>query len=60
VSEPTFRPDRLVAAGEANDASGQRNGSTPLFKRVAWKLALVCWTLRLDRLGNYFEDVRWS
>jgi len=28
VSEPTFRPDRLVAAGEANDASGQRNGST--------------------------------
>ena len=30
MSEPTFRPDRLVAAGEANDASGQRNGSTLL------------------------------
>ena len=28
MSEPTLRPDRLVAAGEANDASGQRNGST--------------------------------
>ena len=29
----------------------------PLRKRVAWKLALLCWALRLDRLGNYFEDV---
>jgi len=36
VSEPTFRPDRLVAAGEANYASGQRNGSTlPLDKLIA-------------------------
>ena len=35
MSEPTFRPDRLVAAGEANDASGQRNGSTlPLSKKI--------------------------
>jgi len=34
VSEPTFRPDRLVAAGEANDASGQRNGSTQRFRII--------------------------
>jgi hypothetical protein len=26
-------------------------------ERVAFRLARFCWWLRLDRLGNHFEDV---
>ena len=43
MSEPTFRPDRLVAAGEANDASGQRNGSTLLHKNRCERCGLRAW-----------------
>jgi hypothetical protein len=32
----------------------------PRRKRLAWRLALLCWSLGFDRLGNYFEDVRWT
>lgn len=33
--------------------------SRPFELRVAWKLALLCWRLHLDTLGNHFEDVAW-
>ena len=26
---------------------------------MAWKLAKLAWSLRLERLGNHFEDVAW-
>ena len=28
-------------------------------RKVAWRLALAAWSLRLERLGNHFEDVAW-